>query len=330
MSGGKSKSQAKSVQVSTGSTFVDPTQVPFLNALRGEAAGIAGSQLGQINKVAGPLAGSLLQQGQGFQQQLGGIAQQGAGGGFDQAISSLLNFGGAGQLAGQELISASQNQALQGGDLISGAAANASSLLGPNPAIGGQIDALQAAIQQNLAATTGTIAGQASLVGGGQGGSRQALATGLAAQQAQTEFAGGASALLGQDFAGRQQLAPQLVQQQIAAGGILQQGGLAQQGLGLEAAGLLQQAQTQQQTQQLAALQSAGQLQLGETGARAGAAQAGLSQLGGLFELGVAPFQAQFGPLLNLAQIIGQPTVLSAQDASGSSESSSMSVSAGI
>lgn len=330
MSGGKSKS--KSQQVSQGSTFVDPTQVPFLSALRTAGTRIAAGQLERVGDVAGELSGQLLEQGQQFLGQLGELAGDPAGG-FQDAIGKLLSFGGADTAqpgtAGQALISAGGAAGLQGADLIRGAAGSAAGLLGVNPALGGQISSLQAAIQQNLAATTGTIASQASLVGGAQGGSRQALATGLAAQGAQQAFGAGAADLVAQEFAGRQALAPQLVGQQLQAGALLQQGGLAQAGQAIQAGTALQAGQLggqaqqiQQQGQQIGALQAAGQLQLGLAGQQAGAAQAGLAGLGGQFNLGLAPFSAEFGPILSLAQIIGAPTVIGAQTASGTSKSS--------
>ena len=244
ISGGKGGKDQQATQFSE--SFVDPNQVPFLQSLFGGAQQLAGQQLGPIQSQANQLSQNLLTSGQqfvsGLQGQAGGI-----GAGVGSAISGLLNFGQPGGPAEQ--------------------------LLGPNPALGGQIDALQAAIQQNLAATSGTIGQQASLVAGGQGGSRQALATGLAGQEAQRQFAGGAAGLISQDFAARQALAPQLLG--------LQQG----------------------------ALGAAGQLGLG-AGQQTSAAGTGLGALSNLFNLGLAPFQAAFQPLLNLAQIIGPPTVL--------------------
>ena len=257
ISGGKGSQQQQATQFSE--SFVDPNQVPFLQSLFGQAQNLAGQQLGPIQAQANQLSQSLLTSGQqfvsGLQGQAGGI-----GAGVGQAIGGLLNFGAPGGPAEQ--------------------------LLGPNPALGGQLDALQAAIQQNLAATSGTIAAQSSLVAGGQGGSRQALATGLAGQEAQRQFAGGAAGLISQDFAARQALAPQLLG--------LQQG----------------------------ALGAAGQLGLGAGQQQTSAAGTGLGALTNLFGLGLAPFQAAFGPLLNLAQIIGPPTVLqtSQQQQTGSSQ----------
>jgi len=112
------------------------------------------------------------------------------------------------------------------------------------------------------------------------------LATGLAGQEAQRQFAGGAAGLISQDFAARQALAPQLIG--------LQQG----------------------------ALGAAGQLGLGAGAQQVSAAGTGLGALSNLFGLGLAPFQAAFGPLLNLAQIIGPPTVLqtSQQQQTGTSQ----------
>ena len=61
--------------------------------------------------------------------------------------------------------------------------------------------------------------------------------------------------------------------------------------------------------------------------AQQGAAQ-GLGALGGLVNLGLGGFNAEFQPLQNLAQLLGPATVLSQADREGQSKSSSMSVSA--
>lgn len=253
---GKQESQQRSQ--SSGESFISPQQVPFLDQLFGAASSLAGQQLGPIQAQANQLSEGLLTSGQQFVSGLQGAAG-GVGAGVESAISGLLNFGQPGNAT--------------------------EALLGPNPALGGQIDALSAAIQQNLAATSGTIGGQATLQGG-TGGSRQALATGLAGQEAERQFGQGATQLFAQDFAARQQLAPQLLAQQQAALG-------AAGGLGIAG----QQAQTQ-------------------------AAGIGLDSLSNLFNLGLAPFQSAFSPLLNLAAIIGPPTVLSTQQATGQQDSS--------
>ncbi len=258
--GSVGKSESSQQSQSTSESFVDPSQVPFLQSLFGQARDLAGQQLGPIQAQANQLSQSLLTSGQQFVSGLQGAAGQ-AGQGVGDAISGLLSFGQPGGPVEQ--------------------------LLGPNPALGGQLDALQAAIQQNLAATSGTIAGQSSLVAGGQGGSRQALATGLAGQEAQRQFGAGASGLISQDFAMRQQLAPQILAQQAGA------------------------------------LGAAGQLGIGQQQAQTGAAGTGLGQLGNLFNLGLAPFQQAFNPLLNLSQIIGSPTVLQKSQSTGISEADS-------
>ncbi len=53
------------------------------------------------------------------------------------------------------------------------------------------------------------------------------------------------------------------------------------------------------------------------------AAQTGLNSLDNLLALNLAPYGAQFSPLLNLATILGNPTVLSEGQSTGQSESSS-------
>ena len=284
MSGGKSKQSSSSQQSSFGESFVAPFQQPFLQDLFRQGAGIATQQLGQIPGIAGPLGQQLSGAGQGFLGALEGASTQTAPGVGD-AISGLLSFA-------------------SGGAPFAGIGQAAEGLLGESPALGGQIDALQSAIQQNLAATAGTIGGQATLQGS-TGGSRQALATGLAGQEAQRQFAGGAAGLIGQDFAQRQQLAPQILQTQLQA---------AQAG----------------SQQQLGALGTAGQLGLSQQAGQAGAAQSGLGQLGGLFNLGLAPQNAQFAPLQQLAQILGPAITLSRQESSGTSAGSGSSFSFGF
>ncbi len=277
---GFSSSEQQSGSQSASSSFVDPLQQNFLQQLFGQAQTLANNQLAPISQAANQLSSGLLTGGQQFIQGLQGAAS-GLGTGVGASIGQLLAQFGGGQQGG-----------LPGQQLIQGAGASAQGLLGQNPALAQSTSMLQDLIQNNLQATAGTIAGQATLQGA-TGGSRQALATGLAGQEAQRQFGQGATALLSQDFAARQQLAPQLVGQQLQAGQLLNQGAL------------------QQSQQQLAALQAAGglgnQAQFGQTGA----AQTGLGALGGLFDLGLGAFGAEFQPLLALSQILGPATVLS-------------------
>ena len=251
-----SQGQATSFSQAGQQSFVDPQQVPFFQSLFQQASGLANQQLGPIAQQGNALSQNLLTSGQQFISGLQGQAS-GLGAGVGQAVSGLLNFGQAGAQPA-----------------------------GVNPGVQGQISALQDAIQANLAATGGTIAGQATLQGQ-TGGSRQALATGVAAGEAQRQFAGGASALISQDF--RQQQATGLAQSQ----------------------------------QRLQALQAAGQLGTAGAAAQAGAGQAGLGALGGLFDLGLGGFGAAFSPLSQLAQILGPATVLSTSQASARSQQTS-------
>ncbi len=311
---GKSEDTQQSTSSSQSRTFLEPGQVPFFNALFGDTAALAGQQLGQIGPQAQQLAGQLGGQGNVLLDALSGQAQGGQQfQGVGQAISGLGNVGD------NPLFQQLQGRAGAGGpgdEILQGLGRDTSltdSLLGPNPALAGSLSALDQAIQQNLASTTGTIAGQATLQGA-TGGSRQALATGLAGQEAGRQFAQGASQLIGQDFANRQALAPQLqaqqLQAQLGAAQALNQGNqfgtnvlsqlLGSQLGGLEAAGGLG----------TAAGLGAGQLQ-------GSAAQAGLGALSGLFNLGLAPFGAAFSPLLQASQIFGAPTVLSEQSSTG-------------
>ena len=270
MSGGgalgfsKSKSRSGSEQ----STFVDPSQQPFLDLVRGQASQLAGQQQGQIGGLFG-LAGGLQQQGQQFLGGLQGTQQglgQGFGGGFGQGqagINALTAQAGGTDFASQQL----QRQAT-----------------GQNPALQQQIGQLGQDINRQFEQQLSGISLEA--IGGGQlGGGRQGVAQGLLGQSALDAFSRGATELRGQDI-GRQLQAAQAFgqQQQGAAGALGQLGG--QQALGT--AGLNQ-----------AGLLGQGQLGLG-----------GLQQLQGQFNLGFSPFEAQFTPLQNLAQIIGGPTVL--------------------
>ncbi len=139
------------------------------------------------------------------------------------------------------------------------------------------------------------VAGQA--VGAGQlGGGRQGVAEGLLGEAATREFARGSTQLRSQDIGRQLQASQSVLGAQAGAGGQLGAQGL--QGLlgqqGLQQAGVL----------------GAGQLGLG-----------GLGQLGGLFDLGFAPFGAEFSPLQSLAGIIGGPTVLQESEGQGTSSS---------
>ena len=268
-------------------SFVDPNQVPFLDDIRSQGQALANSQSQVIGDVASQLTGALGGVGGGL---LGGLEQQsqsfapGAG----SSIANLLQTG-AGQdpLSGGIVNTAGQLAGI-GGD------ATTQALLGPGAQLGGQLSALDQAIQRNLASTLGTIGGQATLAGG-TGGDRQAFFSSEAGGEAQRSFAAGAADLFGQDLAARRGVAGQVLG--VQAGAVQGAGGLLSQLLG----------------QQTGASQAAGQLGLQQQGQNIGAAQAGLGSLEGLFNLGLAPFQAQFQPLLNQAQIVGDPTVLQTQ-----------------
>jgi len=290
MSGGgalgfsKSKSRSGSEQ----STFVDPSQQPFLDFVRAQAQGLQGQQQGQIGSLFGTSQG-LQQQGQEFlgglqgtQQQLG----QGFGGGFGQGqagVDALTNFVGQPGQAEQAL----QQQAF-----------------GQNPALNQQIGQLGQDITRQFEQQLSGISLEA--VGGGQlGGGRQGVAQGLLGQSALDAFSRGATDLRGQDI-GRQLQAAQglggLEAQRGQLGGALGQLG-GQQELGT------------------AGLNQAGQLGAGQLGL------GGLQSLQGQFNLGFSPFEAQFTPLQNLAQIIGGPTVLGSGSSFGRSDAFSASAS---
>lgn len=272
---GQSEQQSGTTQ--TQRSFVDPTQAGFLQQLFPAAANLAFGQLPGIQLAANELGAGLLTSGQQFVQGLQGAAA-GLPAGLTASIGGLLDIGGGGGV-------------LPGNQLISGAAQSAQGLLGVNPGLAPSISFLQDMIQNNLAATSGTIAGQATL-GGSTGGSRQALATGLAAQESTRQFAGGAAALISQEFAGRQALAPQLVGQQLFAGQLLNQGALGQT------------------AQQLQAFEAAGGLAAQGQAGQTQAAGVGIAGLPGIFDLGIAPFNAAFNPLLALSSILGTPATI--------------------
>lgn len=341
--GGFNKSESSQRRRSSGQSesFIAPFQVPFFNELFSQTQALAGQQQGQIGGVAQGLSDQLLGQGQQFigalqGPQAPGVNQQiGALSGFNQnplfqTLQAQLQQGGpganvlegiaAGQgpLGGQEALTD-----IAGGGQVAG-------LLQQNPGLQGQLSVLDQAIQENLRSTAGTIAGQATLAGA-TGGSRQALATGLAGQEAQRQFGQGAQSLISQDFASRQALAPQLQAQQLAAASQLQQGALGQQAQQLQAAQQLQGAQQFQAAgisdllaQQLQAAQGAGQLGIAQGQLQGAASQAGLGGLGGLLNLGLSPFSAAFSPLLAASEIFGGPTVLqqSSQQSRGRASSS--------
>ena len=227
-----------------------------------------------------PFLLDLRRQGQALQQ-----AQSRTIGGVSEQLSGRL--GGIGdQLLGGL---AEQSQLFgpgvqQSQELLSGIASGEgqggiNQLLAPGGQLAGQLSFLDENIQRNLASTLGTLGGQATLQGQ-TGGDRQAFFSQQAAGEAQRAFAGEAANLTAADLAARRQLSGTAAAQQLGAAQAVGQLGIQQQGLG-------------------------GQF-----------AQAGLGQLGGLFNLGLAPFQAAFQPLLNQADIVGGQSILGRQRAS--------------
>ena len=173
-------------------------------------------------------------------------------------------------------------------------------LLEPGAHLPGALSSLDEAIQRNLASTLGTIGGQATLQGQ-TGGDRQAFFSSEAGAASQREFAGGAAALIGSDLASRRALGPAVAGLELSQ---LQVGG----------------------QQQIDALSTAGQIGLAQQGTNVGAAGTGLDALGGLFDLGIAPFAAAFAPLLALAGIIGPPAIVGESQGSGFSEKGSFNI----
>ena len=193
-----SSSQQQQQSQQTGSTFVDPNQQAFLQFLRTQGQGIAQGQLG-----AGGVGDFAQQQA----NQLGGIGQ-----GFLQNLQGIAGGGGAGQQFLEQRLSQQ------------------------NPFLNEQISQLGTDIsdQFNQSILPG-IRRNATAVGG-LGGAREGVATGLAAQGAQDAFAQQAASLRFQDIGMRQQAAGQLqqgqnLQAQAALGGLGSLGGLANLGL---------------------------------------------------------------------------------------------------
>jgi len=206
-------------------------------------------------------------------QVIGGVASQ-LSGRLGGIGDQLL--GGLAEQAGMLGPGVGQAQQLLGGIATGEGQFGIQSLLAPGEQLQGQLSFLNENIQRNLASTLGTIGGQATL-GGQTGGDRQAFFSSQAGQEAQRLFAGQAANLTAADLAARRQLSGVVAGQQLGAAVGLGQLGLGQQQVG-------------------------GQL-----------AQAGLQQLQPLFNLGLAPFEAEFQPLLNQAQVVGPPTVLGTQ-----------------
>ncbi len=259
----KSRSQQSASTFSQARSFVDPSQQPFLNFLRGQGAGLAQQQLG---------AGGPGDVGQRLGQQLGGVGTR---------LLDQLQLGAGGQLSSQQLQQQAANQAIQG--IGPGADFLSQRVSGDNPFLNQQIQALGQDIgQQFREQVLPGIRGSAVQVGA-LGGGRAQIAEGLAAQRSQQTFGSLAAGLRQQDLA----------QQQQAAFG-LQQGAL--QGGALAGQGVAQQGQF---------------------------AEAGLGNLGGLFNLGLAPFGAQFQPLQAFGGLLGGPTVLNQATARSTSQGTS-------
>lgn len=282
-----SASKAQDQDESQSRSFIDPNQVPFLQSVRQQGQDLAQSQMQTLPGVLSQLTGAV---GGTANDLFSGIAGQAGqfGPGVGQSISNLQGIG-------QSDIAQQLLGGLGGLDL--------NQLLQPGAQLGGQLNSLQGAIQQNLQATLGTIGGQATLAGQ-TGGDRQAFFSGQAGRDAQETFGREAGNLLASDLASRRQLGG------VAAGLQLGELGILGDLLGLDAT-----AQT-----------AAGQLGLAQQGNNIGAGLSGIDAASSLFNLGLAPFQAQFNPLLNLANLIGSPTVLGSQFGSGSGTSTGIEI----
>lgn len=157
---------------------------------------------------------------------------------------------------------------------------------GQNPQLGEQIGQLGLDIGRQFSQQI--LPGiQSEAIGFGQlGGGREGVAQGLGIQASQDAFQRGATDLRSAD-----------IQRRLEAAGALGGLGLSQQDI------------------QSQALQAAGGLNIG-----------GLGELGNLFNLGLAPFAAEFGPLQQLAGIIGDPTILSKSTGTSTGKASGFDV----
>ena len=183
----------------------------------------------------------------------------------------LLGAGGSALNNLQGIQGRLQGQLAGFGGFQDASAALRQQAFGENPQLGAQIGQLGQDIGRQFNQQILPGIESNALTAGQLGGGRQGVAQGLGIQASQDAFQRGATDLRSAD-----------IQRRLEAAGAL--GGL----------GLGQQAQTAGQ------LQGAGALNLG-----------GIGELGGLFNLGLAPFGAEFGPLQQLAGIIGDPSILS-------------------
>ncbi len=198
---GVTKNRSSQQASGSGRSFVDPSQAPFLDFLRQSGMDLAGQQAGQI----------------------GGVAQQGADqlGGFGQGfLQNLAGIAGGGGLPGADFLEQRLSQ--------------------QNPFLDQQIGSLGQDISRQFNQTIlPGIRREAASVGG-LGGGRQGVAEGIASQGAQDAFSREAANLRFSDLGLRQGaatalqqggLAQQGIQANAALGGIGGLGGLQQLGL---------------------------------------------------------------------------------------------------
>jgi hypothetical protein len=281
---GFSKSKSQQTSESQQSTFVDPSQAPFLQNIREGAQSLQQQQQQLISDLF-PQAAGLQQQGQEF---IGGLQ------GTQQQLGNLGGFGqGQGGINALQGIASGQNQSLQA---LQAQATGGQQLLGQQ--ITGLGEDINQQLQRQLGGGAG-IAGQANLAGQ-LGGGRQGVESGLAQEAALTQFQRGATGLRQQNQAQQLQASQAALGAQAGAGQALGQLGLGQN------------------QQQLQALLGGGQLGLGGLQSLQGQFNLGLSP----FQAEFQPLQNLAGILggptvLSQATSQGQATA-SAFQASGS------------
>lgn len=258
------------------------------------------------NQLAGSAAGLA-------GQQLGGIGQVAfplAGGLLGQGQGALGGLGGLSQQLAQFGGGLGQGQQQLG--QVSAPGINAPQLgeSAVDPLIGALGNDFTTFLNRQIGGAGG-INTEAALAGN-LGGGRNQVAQGIAIGDAARAFGTQAAGIRQADLAQRQQLGAQV---------------------GIEDARQQLQAQQFNVGTQFNENQLLQQGQLG--GAQLGLAGFGgqLDSLQGLFNLGISPFGAQFGPLQMLASILGDPTILSRDQqtsrSQGTSESFGFSLGAG-
>ena len=264
------------------------------------------AQQGFLNQLWSGATGLQQQMQPGIGQLQGlseGLVGQGQGflGGIGGTQQALGGMQGAGFGQGQAGIDALTGMAQGTSPAMQALSQQA---FGQNPNLQSSIDMLGQDINRQMQRGFGQAGTQA--VGMGQlGGGRQGVMEGLIGEAGIDAFTRGATQMRSDDIGRQLSAAAQMGGLQGQAGGQLAGMGL-QQGQG-------------NQANMLQSVLGQGQLGLG-----------GLEGMGNVMNMGMQGFQSQFMPMLNLAQILGGPTVLSQGSSQGTSSSMSMQAQGGL